>query len=255
MNGANRNNFAGLLVAIILFVNPVLAQNDCSAVIVSSTYQPESSKVELWDYTAGRLGLAQLVYQSSNENSGAVAAQREEGKVVVAWIENSNSSSSLNLRIRDKFGEWGDVVSLVETSSEISSLTALYDGSETVYLAWASAQDGDDDIYLSRLTSNTWTSSESINNSNAVPDILPRLRFQHDGRPVMTWRAFDMGSLRYQLMQKIVGEALDRDTLSAARENNCKEKLSGMTLPNTVSPFFINYPQDILNSYQTPLDQ
>jgi hypothetical protein len=243
--------FAFLLLS---FCPIALAESSsCSLNYVSAEYSQKQSSIVFWSYSNSELGDKMLAYKTEHHISQIRSSVDESFQPLIVWIERSGKDDRLFSTSLDLKGDWAEPLLIEKSKSELSSPSLIRAPDGTSYLAWASDESGNDDVYLAQFSENKWSSPKTVNQKNSVPDILPTLSVERDGSVGLAWRTFTKPSIGYEDRFNEVTQALSAVEKKQLQSWQCDYEKSEIALPETTESLFINYYQDVFDSTETRL--
>jgi hypothetical protein len=162
-----------------------------------------------------------------------------DGKRWLVWTADTGSDYIVRYAV-GKDNTWSEPAAIPAQLHENLAPSVAVDSSGVTWVVWSANDGGQDEIYFSQYSGNTWTTPMLVNRGNDVPDILPILSLDEQGKPQVTWEGFRDGSY-VKLRSSWNGEAWsDEAEVQATSQETAGE--SERSIANM--PSFIEYPEE-----------
>lgn len=225
-------------------------ESACSVNFTSAEYSEDENIILFWQSSSGILGERQEAYKTESYISNLSSTIDQSGQPLIFWLESSDRDNRLMMLAKDSYNQWATPVVITSSKSELSSLSLIRATDGLVFLAWASDESGSDDVYFTRYVEGDWDDVQVLNDENKVPDILPILSIDNDGSVGLTWRTFTDPIIGYEDKFKSLTSALTSAEMKQVLERQCSYDRPSIIYPNSDQPLFINYYQDVFNSFE-----
>lgn len=160
----------------------------------------EQGHLDLFEATLAPEGKAwstpERLVTNTAENITPAITEGADGTVLLVWIARDASGQAL-LHYLVRFANGKKLQGQVDTGfTHNYSPTVLIDHRNTLWVAWASDDGTDEDIYVSRFVGRAWTPALRVNTDDDKPDIKPLLIQQPPGEVQVVWSGFDVAGYR-----------------------------------------------------------
>lgn len=185
----------------------------------------EQGHLDLYESTLTRQAWSkpECLVANGSENITPAITEGADGTVLLVWIaRDTNGQALLNYLLRFAGGK--KLQGMVDTGyAHNYAPTVLIDSRNTPWIAWASDDGTDEDIYVSRFDGRVWTSAHRVNQDDDTPDIKPLLALLPSGEVQVFWSGFDTTGYRpYEATWSGSGFSSER----AAKENPVQAALN-----------------------------
>jgi len=180
--------------------------------------------------------------------------QTINNQVIAVWVERKGSSSQLLYKAKPLDGQWPeDPIVLTSSGGHKTAPIVFNSMSGQVYLAWASDQNGNDDIFFASWANGEWSSTESLSDTNEYPDISPAFSYEKNKQGaldlILSWQQRDADGI-YQESSFLLEYDLEIDSVLAQNERACSKQLEHLALPTEVKSGFIFRPDALIDNHQ-----
>lgn len=239
-----------LILLLFASFNTVAKDSKCSLNFVTAQYLESENFILLWENVKGDLGDVQITYKTENFISNVVSSVDENNQPIIVWHESGDKGNRLLSTVKDVYNKWLPPVVIESSKNELTSLSLVKSPGGVIYLSWASDLSGNDDVYLSQFSQGKWGDAVAVNPKNKVPDILPTLSVNFHGSVELVWRTLSSQVIGYEDKSIILTSALTTFELEQFLKNQCSYDRASIKSPDSDEPLFINYYQDVFDSYE-----
>jgi len=144
-------------------------------------------------YLSGRWSEPRQITDDNADNLHPAVDIDADGRKWVVWTAIDETGYEIKYTIFEH-GEWMEPTVLPSSlRSNIKPSVAL-DAKNIPWVVW-SGNDGDnDDIYFSRFINGKWEKERRVHEGNKVPDILPVVNLNTDGKLTIVWEGYRNGA-------------------------------------------------------------
>lgn len=240
-------------VLLSLCLSSIVSAAACPANFVSAKYSRNENTILFWQNLDGKLTEVETPYSTESYISNISSTIDQRNQPLIVWIESGDRDNRLMMLAKDRNKKWLSPVVISASKKELSSPSLIRAGDGSVFLAWASDQNGNDDVYLTQYFDDEWTDVKAVNIANKVPDILPKLSIENDGSVGLAWRSFKTPIIGYEDQYTSLTPALTQSEMQQVLQQQCDYDRASIKHPESDEPLFINYYQDIFNSFEKRL--
>ena len=143
-----------------------------------------------------RTGAWQEPVQLTNDNANNLHPSIDagsDGSKWAVWTAIDDGQFEIRYAVFEN-DEWSDVKTLPCGLAVNIKPSVIVDADNVPWVVWSANNNDDDDIYYTRFIDGEWTEEKRIHEDNSVPDVLPFIDVDDDGRVVATWERFVDGS-------------------------------------------------------------
>ena len=180
--------------------------------------------------------------------------QSRDGGIVAVWVERDSNGSQLVYKNKKLGAQWPEKPIVITTSGGQKTAPIIFSSmSGQVYLAWASDQNGNDDIFFSSWSGSAWSSPESLSDTNKNPDISPVFSYEKNSQGgfdlVLVWQQRNEDGI-YQDASFFVEYDLELDPQLLELNQYCSEAYEKFALPADVKSGFVFRNYSLLDNHQ-----
>lgn len=229
------------------FIDSVNAA-ECSVNFVSAEYSKDENSILFWSNVKGELTSKQTPYKTDSHLSNILSSVDIAGRPLIVWLESTDRDNRLMSISQDSNDQWLTAVVVLRSKNEISSLSLINAPDGSSFLAFASDESGNDDVFVAQFRDGKWSDIKAHNPKNKVPDILPILSVERDGSLGLSWRTFVSPNVGYQDKFENLTDPLSALEMERLLSKQCAYDRPSVEQPESNEPLFINYYQDIFDS-------
>jgi hypothetical protein len=232
------------MLSALLLVSFEASASECPVNFVSAKYSDAKNEIVFWHAENKILGDKQIAYETENHISSLLSSVDSSTRPVIVWVENAKRDNRLMSITKQPSGKWSRPLIIASSKNELSSPSLMRAPDGSSFVAWASDESGDDDIYFARYSDAKWSSAKVAHGENRVPDILPTLSVSNDGSIALSWRTFVNPNIGYEDKLMNLSSALSAIEMKQLLAQQCKYDRPSIKHPDSDEPLFINYYQD-----------
>ena len=184
----------GLVVVLLCFASAAWARQTRAVWSAAG----EQGHLDLFESTLSpqTWSKPECLVSNETENITPAIAEGADGTVLLAWIARDASGQAL-LHYLFRFAGGKKLQGVVDTGfAHNYAPSVLIDNRNTPWVAWASDDGTDEDIYASRFDGRAWSSAYRVNQDDDTPDIKPLLTLLPSGEVQVVWPGFDTTGYR-----------------------------------------------------------
>ncbi len=148
----------------------------------------------------GKWRPVEQVSDDYRENLHPVVDRDSLGRSWIFWTALDDTGLAIRYTVGNQ-GNWSVPATVPSELRSNIAPSVIIDQADTVHVVWAGNDGGLDDIYHSLYSGGSWSDPERIHPENHVPDVLPRVDIDAQGRVEVTWKQFRDG--QYRLVRSV----------------------------------------------------
>ncbi len=252
----NRSVILWLLLVVMLMTtaSPLLAA-DAEYIWAENDFP--GSTLYISTYQNGAWGEKEPIFSDENLNILPALGSDSKGNYLAVWVTLMPGGRSILKYSWQEGNGWTEPDILWNGFKENLAPVVLFDAADTPWVFWSANDGGDDDIYMSFYTGNSWSTPRQVNKDNDVPDILPLTTLDENGDVVVVWRQMQSDAA-YKEMSKVLTDVSQTSPLVKNKKFIKSRTASDVTPESIPNPPFegnsrstIHYPGDFFTQFTT----
>lgn len=127
------------------------------------------------------------IIDDTNLNILPTMGMNSKKQKLAVWSAVSETGSILKYSVKSG-DSWQASQILTNQMSTNLAPVVVFDNNDICWVFWSANNNNDDDIYMSRLTTGTWSLPVRVNDDNDDPDILPEAGMDDSGNVWVSWQ-------------------------------------------------------------------
>jgi len=227
----------------------------CGMELISRSASPEENHLHHYHYIDSEWSRPASVHESDSTFSKRPSIVKTNvGQVIAVWVERSAGDSQIVYKVRQVDKSWQRrAIKITSTGGHKTAPIIFNSMSGQVYLAWVSDQNDNDDIFFSSWSGSSWSSPESLSDTNKNPDISPTFNYEKNSQGrydlVLGWQQRNEDGI-YQDASFLIEYDLELDPELHELSQHCSKILEKVALPSDVKSGFIYRNYGLLDNHQ-----